>query len=87
MLRRAKARAMMVWATGAYASGEFRAFRGLMAGAMSHDPIAVLSADHGRLKLAAAVATLLPQCLHRRLVDLHARLVASRHPGRARARR
>ena len=87
MLRRAKARAMMVWATGAYASGEFRAFRGLMAGAMSRDPIAVLSADHGRLKLAAAVATLLPQCLHRRLVDLHARLVASRHPGRARARR
>lgn len=87
MLSRARARAMMVWAAGAYASGESRAFRGLMAGALSRDPAAVLGADHGRLKLAAAVASLLPRPVQGRLVDLHARLIATRHSGRARPRR
>ncbi len=72
-LARARARAMMVWAAGAYASGEAADLRRLMCGAALRDPVAVLGEDHGRLKLAAAAASLLPAPWEARLVAWHAR--------------
>ncbi len=66
-LARARSRAMTVWAAGAYARREGGALRRLMLGALLRDPVAVLGADHGRLKLAAAMASLLPGPVQDRL--------------------
>lgn len=69
---RARSRAMTVWAAGAYARGEAGAFRRLVLGALVRDPLAVLGTDHGRLKLAAAAAGLLPRPVERSLAEWQA---------------
>ena len=72
-LSRARARAMTVWAAGAYAAGEEDELRRLMRGALLRDPVAVLGTRHGRLKLAAAAASGLPRSWQDRLIRWHLR--------------
>ncbi|ETX12859.1 hypothetical protein OCH239_15655 [Roseivivax halodurans JCM 10272] len=64
---RARSRAMLVWAAGAYDRGDRAALRSLVLGALARDPLVVLGSDHGRLKLVAAAASLLPQPVERAL--------------------
>jgi hypothetical protein len=77
-LRRARARAMLVWAAGAWAAGEGAALRGLVAGALRRDPAAVLGSGHGRLKLAAALASPLPPRWQAALAALRTRWATPR---------
>lgn len=76
-LRRARARVMIVWASRAYAAGAGRDLRRLVAGAMLRDPRAVLGSAHGRIRLATAATSFLPQAWQDRLALWYARRTGS----------
>lgn len=62
--RRMEARAHLYWGTLAYQAGEHADARALVARAARADPAAILRDPHGRIRLAACAATLLPRRLH-----------------------
>jgi glycosyltransferase involved in cell wall biosynthesis len=62
--RRMRARLHLYWATLAYQGGDHPAARRLIARALRADPAAILRDGHGRVRLAACGATLLPARAH-----------------------
>ncbi len=66
---RAHARNVLIWASMAYKNGEYAASRRLMAECWRIDPAFMAGDRYARLRSAAAVASLLPAPLHRRLRD------------------
>jgi glycosyltransferase involved in cell wall biosynthesis len=62
--RRIEARVHLYWATLAYQAGDYRAARKLMARSLASTPAPVLADPHGRIRVAACLASLLPAPAH-----------------------
>lgn len=62
--RRARARKSIYWATIAYQAGDYATTRRLMADSLRLDPSATLSDPFARIRLLAALASLLPERVH-----------------------
>lgn len=65
----ARARNLLVWATAAYKNRDYAATRRLMAECCRADPIFALKDKHARIRVAAALISLLPTPLHRTLQE------------------
>ena len=63
----ARARNLLVWATAAYKNGDFADARSLMAECWRTDAVFAMTDSHARIRLAAAMTSLLPAPLHRSL--------------------
>lgn len=68
-LRRARVRMGVYWATVAYNTADYAAARRLLAECLRHDPGVILRDAHARIRVAAVLASLLPDGMHRRLRD------------------
>ena len=70
------ARTRLYWATLAYQKGEYADARRLMREALAADPWKVLAEQHGWIRSAACMASLLPDPLHHLLGRIFNRATA-----------
>ena len=67
--RRMRSRVALYWSTLAYQSGRYADARRLVLQSLAADPRAVAADPHGRIRVAACAATMLPEGLHLWLRD------------------